>query len=306
MRILGVVFLAASLAMTGAAQASFFVSKDVAAAKAMTPTGSPFARALHEEYTALADEALKESDLVHARRYVDKALTAGGGRDVAPENPGTWLLPRRSRAWLSDSYARLLAALDGGGRETEPRASARAQAMLDCWIEEEHEDIWARAPGVDMYQPEDIERCRHGFLQAMEVLTASPAMAPAAGEPTPATRSRQPAPKPEPREFVIHFAFDSAMLDDKAVKVLDAVAALAQQDRAARISVFGHTDRAGTVAYNLGLSRRRAEAVVEALSRLGIARDRMVSSSFGETKPIVATPDGVANPQNRRAEITVQ
>ena len=305
--IVGVAMLA-----PGGASASAFLSKDLAAAKAITASGPPFTRALHAEYTALGDEAYKESDHLHARRFVRKALAAAHGAEPAPENPRSWFLPRRSRQTLYDHYDRLVAAL-AAGRNDHPRAAAHAQAMFDCWVEEEHEDIWLRAPGVTMYQPEDIAKCRDGFLAGMGEL-AGPA--PAAAKPAPQAAKPKPAPAPTAapkpqapppaQEFTIFFAFDKANLSAAAIRTIDEVAAAAKAYLPARISVFGHTDRAGPVAYNVGLSKRRAKAVVDALVARGIAANRMISSSFGESRPRVPTADGVAHAKNRRAEITVQ
>jgi outer membrane protein OmpA-like peptidoglycan-associated protein len=299
---------AAAMLVPGAASAT--LAKDLAAAKAITASGPPFTRALHAEYTALGDEAYRESDHLHARRFIRKALAAAHGEEPAPENPRSWFVPSRSRQALYDNHGRLIAAL-AAGRNDHPRAAAHAQAMFDCWLEEEHEDIWLRAPGVTMYQPEDIAKCRDGFMAAMAEL-AGPA--PAAAKPAPLAAKPAPAPAPAPipqapppaQEFAIFFAFDKAALDSAAIGTIDRVAAAARAYLPARISVFGHTDRAGPVAYNVGLSKRRAKAVVDALVARGIAANRMISSSFGESRPRVPTADGVAHPKNRRAEITVQ
>lgn len=297
--------VAAAMFAPGAVAANAYLSKDLAAAKAITASGPPFTRALHAEYTALGDEAYKESDHLHARRYIRKALAAAYGAEPAPENPHSWFVPGRSRQTLYENYDRLVAALPAG-RNDRPRAAAHAQAMFDCWLEEEHEDIWLRAPGVTMYQPEDIAKCRDGFLAAMgELAGAAP---PAAAKPAPrmAKSAPQPQAPPPAQEFDIFFAFDKANLDAMAIATIDRIAAAAKAFLPARVSVFGHTDRAGSVAYNVGLSKRRAKAVVDALVARGIAANRMISSSFGESRPRVPTADGVPHPQNRRAEITVQ
>ena len=67
--------------------------------------------------------------------------------------------------------------------------------------------------------------------------------------------------------------------------------------------IRGHTDRAGSEAYNMRLSQRRAEAVAAYLASHGIDTSAMAVDWFGETKPMVATPDGVPEQANRRAEI---
>lgn len=285
------VFAAGMVAASGAvALGGYYVSDNLRALKAAAPTGSPFNAALKSEYEKLCDEALRESDHLHADRYCRKGWAASRGANVLPENPNTYLFPPRPiRRELNENRAKLIAALDGNGRTRNPSAAARAQAMFDCWVEEEHEDFWWRAPGMEMpvgggyYQPADVRRCKEGFLAAMQEMLGAPQQA-----------------------FIIFFAFDRANLDAAAMRVISDIVAAARRAPNARVSVFGFTDTAGNPQYNLGLSKRRAGAVVGALAARGIARSRMAASGFGETRLRVPTPDGTPNAQNRRAEITVQ
>ena len=70
--------------------------------------------------------------------------------------------------------------------------------------------------------------------------------------------------------------------------------------------VIGHTDRVGAVPYHDTLSLRRAERVRDELVKVGIAAERIRVAGRGEREPLVATPDEVAEPRNRRVEITVR
>ena len=56
----------------------------------------------------------------------------------------------------------------------------------------------------------------------------------------------------------------------------------------------------------LALSQRRAQSVMSELVRLGIPAGNIVISWKGETEPLVPTPDGVREPQNRRVEIILK
>ncbi|HEY6871953.1 MAG TPA: OmpA family protein [Geobacteraceae bacterium] len=65
--------------------------------------------------------------------------------------------------------------------------------------------------------------------------------------------------------------------------------------------VEGHTDNVGTADYNMKLSQRRAESVVDYLvEKFGIERSRLSAKGYGETRRIAynTTPEGRA--QNRR------
>lgn len=106
------------------------------------------------------------------------------------------------------------------------------------------------------------------------------------------------------------FAFNSARLSGAAgSRIAQAVANIRKRHpRALRIQ--GYTDSIGTPAYNLGLSRRRAQAVLTALQQhLGGGAPPMTAIGYGEADPVASNtnPDGSDNPRgralNRRVEI---
>jgi len=66
----------------------------------------------------------------------------------------------------------------------------------------------------------------------------------------------------------------------------------------------GHTDSAGTMMFNLGLSEGRNAAVRDYLTARGIPDTRISSEAFGETQLRIPTADGVREMQNNRVEIT--
>lgn len=90
----------------------------------------------------------------------------------------------------------------------------------------------------------------------------------------------------------ITFAFDSARIDPEARAVLDRQANWIRQFPEVRFRVYGHTDAVGSASYNYALGRRRANAVVAYFSTRGISRSRLEALvSYGETKPVIATPE---------------
>ena len=97
----------------------------------------------------------------------------------------------------------------------------------------------------------------------------------------------------------VNFAFDSSVLDAEAQRTLDLQANWIRQFPEVRFRVYGHTDKVGSPAYNRALGQRRANAVVRYLSSRGISRSRLEALvSFGETRPVVDTPD--RDRRNRR------
>jgi peptidoglycan-associated lipoprotein len=64
----------------------------------------------------------------------------------------------------------------------------------------------------------------------------------------------------------------------------------------------GHTDEHGGREYNLALGQKRADAVRQSLSLLGVQESQVESVSFGKEKPATQGADESAFAKNRRAE----
>ena len=98
------------------------------------------------------------------------------------------------------------------------------------------------------------------------------------------------------------FAFDSARLTAEAEAALRRTAELTAQAGSGRITVVGHTDSVGEDAYNLALSKQRAEAVAQWLAASGgVPADRLHAEGRGEAEPAApnATTDGQDDPEGR-------
>ena len=283
MKKLGITVFAAVFMVAGGASAQMgrYVTDNLATLKAQTPTGSPFNQALHKEYASIGEWELNESDHQHADRWIRKGYAAGNGAEVLPENPRTWWLPGRSRAELYDWHGKLLKALDfRNNRARKPAVAARAQAMYDCWVQEEHEDIWLRQVGKPIYQPEDIATCKNAFLAAYNELLRE-------------------------NRYVIYFKFNQfteASLAPPEKSKLDQAVAAARAS-GSRVNVNGNTDTVGSASYNLALSKRRANMVKNAMTRAGVPASRIIATGFGFTRLAVQTGPGVRNQLNRRSEI---
>ena len=103
----------------------------------------------------------------------------------------------------------------------------------------------------------------------------------------------------------IHFAFDSSFIDAEAERILAQKAAWLQDNAAASVQIEGHCDERGTSAYNLALGERRANAVQQYLTVLGIAADRLSTISYGEEQPLDPGHDESAWSRNRRAHFVM-
>ena len=106
------------------------------------------------------------------------------------------------------------------------------------------------------------------------------------------------------------FDFGKATLKPGHVETLAAMAetykGLLASSPAGRIQAVGHTDAVGTHAFNDALARQRAETIRAALISRGIAPGDIVAVGRGKRELLIPTPDGVAEPRNRRVEIVVR
>lgn len=109
-----------------------------------------------------------------------------------------------------------------------------------------------------------------------------------------------------PVVFILYFETGGAVLTPDSAKQLPEVAAAAKARPVPDISVVGHTDRVGSNAVNVPISIERANAVRDLLVREGLDPAIIEVSSHGEENPLIPTEDEVAEPRNRRVEVTVR
>ncbi|MBV9761591.1 MAG: OmpA family protein [Acidobacteriaceae bacterium] len=104
--------------------------------------------------------------------------------------------------------------------------------------------------------------------------------------------------------------FDTGKADVKpeSAPALKAVADLLAQDPKLKVYVVGHTDNVGALAANMDLSKRRAAAVVQALSAApySVAASRMQSFGDGPTAPVASNDSEDGRASNRRVELVKQ
>lgn len=106
--------------------------------------------------------------------------------------------------------------------------------------------------------------------------------------------------------FMVFFDWDRADLTQEALGTIQRAADAYKKKGGARITATGHTDRSGTDDYNMALSLRRANAVKDALIHDGVSAADISVVGRGEAQPLVQTPDGVREAQNRRVEIAIR
>jgi len=251
--------------------------------------GSPFARALYENYAHLA-RSLEGSGIQSphasgggwfwsgtteslAETFAAKAVHAAQGGVVEPEFAPSGV------AGAAEARARLLNAFQAGAREQVPAQAARAQAGYDCWV------LNAQVPA----QGAAAGSCKAGLdgaIAAVEALVAPPARA-----------------APAQATYTVYFGFDEWHLTSDALQVITDAMVNARNGGQSRIDIVGHTDTSGRRSYNQQLSERRANVVRDVMVQMGARPEAIFVRGVGEDNLAVQTRDGVREPGNRRSVV---
>lgn len=104
----------------------------------------------------------------------------------------------------------------------------------------------------------------------------------------------------------LQFAFDSAKLTAGDMAQLDELVPVLSNAKTGFMGgvIEGHTDSVGSEAYNMGLSKRRAESVASYLASQGVnLGSRFATEAFGEGKPIASNDTEAGRAENRRVVI---
>jgi peptidoglycan-associated lipoprotein len=103
----------------------------------------------------------------------------------------------------------------------------------------------------------------------------------------------------------VYFELDSAVLREEGRASLQRDAQEIQSNPDWVVTVEGHCDERGNEEYNLALGERRAEAVKQYLSDLGVSPDRLKTQSYGEMEPAAPGHDELAWRLNRRVQFEI-
>ena len=107
-----------------------------------------------------------------------------------------------------------------------------------------------------------------------------------------------PLPKIAQIKEIVYFDFDKDVVRKDSVPILDKVAEAVKANPDTVLLLKGHTDKWGTDAYNMGLSKRRADSVKAELVSRGLKADMIKTEWFGESDLI-----SKINRENRRVVI---
>ena len=106
--------------------------------------------------------------------------------------------------------------------------------------------------------------------------------------------------------FTLYFVEGKDEFTDESTRVVESLFSEIAKRPVPDVVVIGHTDALGNDQVNDALARQRAETVRAELIRRGVAPENIQASGRGKREPLIPTPDGIAEPRNRRVEIFVR
>ena len=100
------------------------------------------------------------------------------------------------------------------------------------------------------------------------------------------------------------FDFDKSNIKPEYYGFLDEAARVFEMNPGLKVEVQGNTDNIGTAKYNMGLSLRRANAVLNYLVNKGVDKSRLMARGFGFSRPVATNDTAEGRALNRRVELT--
>ncbi len=271
-------------------------------AKRLSAAGTTFEQTLYAGYMDLSKDRdnFFGTDRGDAELFNHKALLAAKRSAIQNDSVYDRDLTSEQRTPFFIAQERLYMVFDKGGRELAPVETGTAQVAYDCWIE-------AEEAGRD----EDTNECRQRFEDAIAAAEAKAGYEIAVVQvEAPRVRAPEPvaaAPVPPQEYYIIPFEFDSTVMTAEGEEQLAKAIRDVGEIEELMISLRAHADRSGPEDYNVKLSQRRAEAVLNRLAGAGISESRLrVVEAVGESRSLIPTADGVRNQGNRVVEIDLR
>jgi OmpA-OmpF porin, OOP family len=102
----------------------------------------------------------------------------------------------------------------------------------------------------------------------------------------------------------INFDVGKADIQSSSFGILDEIAAALGANPQLKVVVEGHTDSSGARAFNVDLSQRRAQAVMDYLVGKGVSPSRLSAKGYGPDRPVADNGTKLGRSKNRRVRFT--
>jgi OOP family OmpA-OmpF porin len=315
---------------------------DFKAIDAVAKPDPGFQKALGDAYVDYARVETEEYDRADANMFAEKALRAYANEEVLPTEIADREIAPDAVGDLEKARSDLMSAFARAGRTLAAGETATAQAAFDCWLQEQEEghqpdDIRACRETFETALAAAGEKLQATLVVLLEqdggkvgAVTLSNAGREVVLDKAQGAVSMSEGKAPEdagsltdneigllfgnalgavpeaPLYYVLYFKSGSNELTEESAAKLPEVIETIVNRSAPDITVIGHSDRVGRAETNARLSLVRARSVGDMLLARGVSPDIMDVTSFGESDNAVPTADNVAEPANRRVEISVR
>ncbi len=221
----------------------------------------------YDSYT-FRDSANKKINIEGHKYFIDYRLKKGG------QEPGRLMILKNHENALKKIDAEIL---------------KRTKKDLYCKVTKEGKEIWIHVRALDRYYSLTIVEREH-MEQKVTV--------------NPDALFGDIATTGHAAVYGIYFDHDSANIKQESKPSLTAIADMLKANKSLKLYVVGHTDMTGGYDYNVGLSLKRANAVVKALvNEYGIAAQRLAGKGAGPLCPIGSNKNENGRKLNRRVEL---
>lgn len=182
-------------------------------------------------------------------------------------------------------------------------ANSRNIKVLSAKKERTEGDVYVSLTAVQWDKDDAIYKSKRGAYAAVDVIEVKPMtqnmVTVKADE-----MAKSIAASGKVALYGILFDFNKADIKPESKPVLEEIAKLLKADPAMSLHVVGHTDNVGSYDFNLNLSKRRAEAVVAALSgEYGISGTRLTANGVANLAPVATNTTDEGRAKNRRVEL---
>ncbi len=101
----------------------------------------------------------------------------------------------------------------------------------------------------------------------------------------------------------LNFDYDKWDVKSRYNHLLDGLVKILNNNDAMKLEIQGHTDNRGSAAYNKGLSKKRADSVMDYLVNKGVAPGRLTTAGYGFDNPAASNETNEGRAENRRVEL---
>jgi len=102
-----------------------------------------------------------------------------------------------------------------------------------------------------------------------------------------------------------NFEFNQSKVAQESYPILDKVVAIMEENPDLMLEIAAHTDNIGSFEFNLELSRKRAQSIVDYIVSNGVDRIRLKGNGYGESRPIAPNNTEEGRMMNRRVEFFI-